>query len=572
MIAKELICRKLKENNTKVIFEYPGGNIAPILDAIKLDGEIDLVLTRNDQAASLMADAYARVTGEVGVCMATLGPGATNLISGIATAYYDSIPMVALTGQVGTISLTGIKDTRQIGFQEADIVNMVKPITKWAYTVKKPEDLGQVIDKAFTIAKSGRPGPVLIDIPMDVQTALIQEVDILESEQMNIKKTIIDKSKIKAIIKQMTNTKRPVIIAGGGVILSNAANELRNLAKRLSIPVANSLMGLGSFDQQDDLFLGFMGCYGSRSCNKIIAEADFILALGNRFALRSIGTESKKISEDKYIVHIDIDPAEINNRVKVNLPLNCDVKDAVALLNEEVEREKINLDNEEWLSHIKEYKEKYSLEKEYALTDSYDKVRPQYIISKISEITEGDTIITTDVGQHQMWTAQFFKYRYPRTNLTSGGLGNMGYGLPAAIAAKYAFKDKQVINITGDGSMQMNLQELATAVQYKTDVKIFIMKNNTLGLVKHFQDRSFPGKATSTEFEYNPDFVKVAEAYGIKAYRIQKADQINSIVEDALKYKGIAIVECSIDADEPAIPEIEGGHYLDDQYPYEETF
>ncbi|MEW5920310.1 MAG: biosynthetic-type acetolactate synthase large subunit [Bacillota bacterium] len=568
MIANQLICKKLKENNTKVIFEYPGGNIAPILDAVKLDGKIDLVVTRNDQAASLMADAYARATGEVGVCMATVGPGATNLISGIATAYFDSIPMVAITGQVGTAFIKGNKGTRQIGFQEADIVNMVKPVTKWAYTVKKAQNIGQVIDKAFKTAKSGRPGPVLIDLPMDVQRAMIEEVDILAWEDLKIKKTRIERSKIKTIIQQIKDTKKPVIIAGGGVILSNASNELKNFSKKLSIPVANTLMGLGSFDQQDDLFLGFMGCYGSRYCNKIIAEADFILALGNRFAIRAIGTESKNFSKNKYIVHIDIDRAEINNRVKVNLPLNCDVKEALKLLNEAVEMEKISFSNKEWLSHIKEYKEKYSLENEYGLAGSYAKVRPQCIISKISEITGGNTIVTTDVGQHQMWTAQFFKYRYPRTNLTSGGLGIMGYGLPAAIAAKYALKNKQVINITGDGSFQMNLQELATAVQYKTHVKIFIMRNNTLGLVKHFQDRNFPGKATSTEFEYNPNFVKLAETYGIKAYTIERANQIDSIVTDALKYDGTVIVECSIDADEPSIPEMEGGHYLDDQYPY----
>lgn len=564
--VSKIITDKLKENNCKVVFEYPGGNIAPMLDAIKLDGNIDLIVTRNDQAASLMADAYSRTTGEVGVCMATVGPGATNLVTGIANAYYDSIPLVAITGQVGTGSLTGTKETRQIGFQEADIVNIVKPITKWAYMVTKPEEISKVINDAFKIAKAGRPGPVLIDIPMDVQRSVLQEIDILEQVETIKEKNIINMEKINLLVQKINSCSKPVIIAGGGVVLSDSEDELKIVAEKLQMPVANTLMGLGSFDLDDKLALGFMGCYGSRFCNKAIAEADLIIALGNRFDVRSIGTETNKFEQNKFIVHIDIDKAEINNRVKADLAINGDVKEVLKLVINELN--KINMDTKKWIDHIAELKAEYNLDKEYNLATEYDRVRPQYIIKEISNLTDGKAIITSDVGQHQMWTAQFYKYRNARTNLTSAGLGNMGYGLPAAIAAKYAKKDMYAVNITGDGSFQMNMQELGTAVQYNLPVKIFIMKNNTLGMVKQFQDKTFLGKATSTIIEYNPDFIKLAEAYGVKGLKITNADEIKSVIKEALDYNGIVIVECCIDSSELAIPEIEGGHYIDDQYPY----
>ncbi|MBN1054452.1 biosynthetic-type acetolactate synthase large subunit [Clostridium botulinum] len=564
--VSKIITDKLKENNCKVVFEYPGGNIAPMLDAIKLDGNIDLIVTRNDQAASLMADAYSRTTGEVGVCMATVGPGATNLVTGIANAYYDSIPLIAITGQVGTGSLTGTKETRQIGFQEADIVNIVKPITKWAYMVTKPEEISKVINDAFKIAKAGRPGPVLIDIPMDVQRSVLQEIDILEQVETIKEKNIINMEKINLLVQKINSCSKPVIIAGGGVVLSNSEDELKIVAEKLQMPVANTLMGLGSFDLDDKLALGFMGCYGSRFCNKAIAEADLIIALGNRFDVRSIGTETNKFEQNKFIVHIDIDKAEINNRVKADLAINGDVKEVLKLVINELN--KINMDTKKWIDHIAELKAEYNLDKEYNLATEYDRVRPQYIIKEISNLTDGKAIITSDVGQHQMWTAQFYKYRNARTNLTSAGLGNMGYGLPAAIAAKYAKKDMYAVNITGDGSFQMNMQELGTAVQYNLPVKIFIMKNNTLGMVKQFQDKTFLGKATSTIIEYNPDFIKLAEAYGVKGLKITNADEIKSVIKEALDYNGIVIVECCIDSSELAIPEIEGGHYIDDQYPY----
>ncbi len=564
--VSKIITDKLKENNCKVVFEYPGGNIAPMLDAIKLDGNIDLIVTRNDQAASLMADAYSRTTGEVGVCMATVGPGATNLVTGIANAYYDSIPLVAITGQVGTGSLTGTKETRQIGFQEADIINIVKPITKWAYMVTKPEEISKVINDAFKIAKAGRPGPVLIDIPMDVQRSVLQEIDILEQVEIIKEKNIINMEKMNLLVQKINSCSKPVIIAGGGVVLSNSEDELKIVAEKLQMPVANTLMGLGSFDLDDKLALGFMGCYGSRFCNKAIAEADLIIALGNRFDVRSIGTETNKFEQNKFIVHIDIDKAEINNRVKADLAINGDVKEVLKLVINELN--KINMDTKKWIDHIAELKAEYNLDKEYNLATEYDRVRPQYIIKEISNLTDGKAIITSDVGQHQMWTAQFYKYRNARTNLTSAGLGNMGYGLPAAIAAKYAKKDMYAVNITGDGSFQMNMQELGTAVQYNLPVKIFIMKNNTLGMVKQFQDKTFLGKATSTIIEYNPDFIKLAEAYGVKGLKIMNADEIKSVIKEALDYNGTVIVECCIDSSELAIPEIEGGHYIDDQYPY----
>jgi acetolactate synthase-1/2/3 large subunit len=573
MSVTKAILEKLRKNNIKVIFEYPGGNIAPMLDEIKRDNNIDLILTRNDQAASIMADAYARTTGQVGVCMATVGPGATNLVTGIANAYCDSIPIVAITGQTGTSSLKKDRKIRQLGFQEIDIVSMVKPITKWAYMIEDADEVEHVLDKAFRIAESGRPGPVLIDIPMDIQRAQINESESstnIENKICEEDICILNEDKVDLILDKISKAKKPVIIAGGGVILSNAQEELNIISKKFKIPVANTLMGLGNFNQYSDLSLGFMGCYGSRACNKAVAEADLIIGLGNRFDVRSIGTETERFEKNKYIIHIDIDRNEINNRVKVGLDINNDVKEVLKVIINKSEHMNIANDTVEWLQYIKHLKDKFSIEKEYGLRTNYEKVRPQYIINRISELTEGDAIITSDVGQNQMWTAQFYKFKHPRTNLTSGGLGNMGYGLPAAIAAKYAKNNLQAINITGDGSFQMNLQELATAIQYDLPVKVFIMHNKTLGLVKQFQDKTFIGKATSTIIDYNPNFIKLAEAYGAKGFKIEKVEEIDEIVEKALKYKGVAIVDCIIDSNELAIPEIEGGHYLDDQYPYNE--
>lgn len=574
--TSKIITEKLKQHNCKVIFEYPGGNISPMLDALKLDGTIDLVVTRNDQAASLMADAYSRVTGEVGVCMATVGPGATNLITGIANAYCDSIPLVAITGQVATSSLKGTKKIRQLGFQEADIVNIVKPVTKWACIVTNPEEIPNVIDKAFRMARQGRPGPVLVDIPMNVQRSELQEKYLLEKiengaskqvDDLKNKKYAISDRKIKLLIEKLNTCARPVIIAGGGIILSNAENELRTVAEKLKIPVANTLMGLGSFDLDNPLALGLMGCYGSRYCNKVLADADLIIALGNRFDIKAIGTETGKFEEGKFIIHIDIDNAEINNRVKSDLSIKADTREVLKLVISKIDN--ISINTESWIEYIFKFKNKLNLNREYNLSEEYDRVRPQYIIREISDLTRGQAIITTDVGQHQMWAAQFYKFKDTRTHLTSGGLGNMGYGLPAGIAAKYSKKDMYVINITGDGSFQMNMQELGTAVEYNLPIKIFILKNNTLGMVKQFQDKTFKGKATSTVIGYNLNYTKLAEVYdGIKGFKITKPDEIKSIVKEALDYKGTAIVECYIDNDELALPELEGGHYINDQYPY----
>lgn len=572
--TSKIIIDKLKQNNCKVIFEYPGGNISPMLDAIKQDGNIELIVTRNDQAAALMADAYARVTDEIGVCMATVGPGATNLITGIANAYCDSIPLVAITGQVATSSLKGNRKTRQLGFQEVDIVSLIKPVTKWATIIKNPEDIGEIIDKAFRIAKEGRPGPVLIDIPMDVQRSMQEylpcqnEAIMLENiESTENKKKTISQKKIKLLLNNLKSCQKPVIIAGGGIILSNAEQELKKFAEKFQIPVANTLMSLGSFNLENKLALGLMGCYGSRFCNHVLAEADMIIAFGNRFDVKALGTETEKFQEGKFIVHIDIDDAEINNRVKSDLSIKADACDVLKLINKEADN--INSNTDVWMNHIASLKSKLDFDVEYNLSENYDRVRPQYIVREISRRTKGNAIITTDVGQHQIWTAQFYQFTKTRTHLTSGGLGNMGYGLPAAIAAKYAKKDLYAINITGDGSFQMNMQELGTAVEYNLPVKIFIFKNNTLGMVKQFQDKTFIGKATSTVIAYNPDFAELEKVYeGIKGFQITKAQDITRIVKEAIEYEGSVIVDCFIDENELALPELEGGHYINDQYPY----
>lgn len=572
--TSKIITDKLKQNNCKVIFEYPGGNISPMLDAIKRDGDIELIVTRNDQAAALMADAYARVTDEIGVCMATVGPGATNLITGIANAYCDSIPLVAITGQVATSSLKGNKKTRQLGFQEVDIVSLIKPVTKWATIIKNPEDIDEAIDKAFRIAKEGRPGPVLIDIPMDIQRSTQEYptyqnvVNMLENiDTTAYSSQIISEKKIKLLLNKLKASQRPVIIAGGGIILSNAEPDLKKFSDKFKIPVANTLMGLGSFNLENKMALGLMGCYGSRFCNQVLAEADMIIAFGNRFDVKSVGTETGKFQEGKFIAHIDIDGAEINNRVKSDLAINADVGSVLKIINNEANN--INIDTNAWVNHIANIKSKLDFDAEYNLSENYDRVRPQYIVREISKITKGNAIITTDVGQHQIWAAQFYQFTKTRTHLTSGGLGNMGYGLPAAIAAKYAEKSMYAINITGDGSFQMNMQELGTAIEYNLPVKIFIFKNNTLGMVKQFQDKTFIGKATSTVIAYNPDFAELEKVYeGIKGFRITKAHDISRVVKEAIEYEGPVIVDCFIDENELALPELEGGHYINDQYPY----
>ncbi len=563
-----IVMNSLKKNGVGVLFEYPGGNIAPILDEIKRDSNIDIILTRNDQAASLMADAYSRTSGKIGVCMATVGPGATNLITGVANAYCDSIPMVIITGQVGKGSLKRDKNIRQLGFQEIDIVSLVKPITKYAVMVENTEDLENIIDQAFITAKEGRPGPVWIDIPMDVQRKEIEWKFKDTAVSSLIKEENIKEDDIKEVISLLLDSKKPVIISGGGVITSNAEEELSELSSCLQIPVANTLMGQGSFDQNNYLSLGFMGCYGNRAVNKTLFEADTVLVLGSRLDLRAIGTETSIFSQNKKIIHIDIDKSEINNRVKADIYFNSDIKYFLHKMLNYIKTNNLKSEKSEWLEKINLLKEKYTFEKEYNLKTEYESVRPQYIIKAISKFSGDKTVITTDVGQNQMWTAQFFKFSNERRNITSGGLGNMGYGLPAAIASKYALKEYEVINITGDGSFQMNLQELAVAVQYKLPIKIFILHNKTLGLVKQFQDKTFIGKATSTVLDINPDFLKIAESYGIKGFRIDSEKNIDTIVKEVLDYNGIAVVDCIISSDELVLPELEGGKSLDNQYPY----
>lgn len=567
--GSKIVSDTLAYQGVKVIFEYPGGVIAPILDELALSGKIKLIVTRNDQAASLMADAYSRSTGECGVCMATSGPGATNLITGIANAYLDSIPMVAITGQVGTGALRGERKMRQFGFQELDIVSVAKPITKWAYQIKRPGEIKMIFDKAFDIAMKGRKGPVLIDIPMDISLGEIDEKTLKEYLPQETCLKINFKDKFNTLIDLINKAARPVIIAGGGVISSGAENELNKFVKKCQIPVANTLMGQGVFPQDHYLSLGFMGCYGGRACNMAVFESDLVVGIGNRFSLRSIGTDPFEFSKNKSIVHIDIDESEISGRVNANIGIKGDARLVLKEINEAISRIKIKNDRTEWTNYIKNLKKNFGFEREYGLDIvGENKLRPQNIISEISVVADRDAIITSDVGQNQMWVAQFYRFIQPRTNLTSAGLGNMGYGLPAALAAKCAFPKRQVINITGDGSFQMNVQELAVAKQYGLHIKVFVMHNNTLGLVKQFQDKKFNKRAISTCIEYNPDFIALAQSYGIVGIRLENAKDSKDIVRKALKEENSVIVDCIIDSNELALPELEAGHSLNDQFPY----
>ncbi|MEJ6952111.1 biosynthetic-type acetolactate synthase large subunit [Natronospora cellulosivora (SeqCode)] len=539
----EIFIESLKKENVEVLFGYPGGAVIPIYDKL-YDAPFKNVLTRHEQGAIHAADGYARSTGKVGVCISTSGPGATNLVTGLATAYMDSVPMVAFSGQVSS-SLLG-KDA----FQEADVRGITMPITKHNYLVTDVKDLARIIKEAFYIASSGRPGPVLIDLPVDI-TKELAEFEYPESIDLPgyNPEYNIDKDKLSEAAELINSSKKAVIFAGGGAISSGAGNVLEAFAKKSRIPVITSLMGLGAFPEDNELSLGMPGMHGCRSANYALTESDLIIAVGVRFDDRVTG-KLDTFAPNAKVIHIDIDPAEISKNVDALIPLIGDAKEVLEGLSPLIKESK----KEAWITQICEWK----TNNPYKYDDDSNEIKPQYVIEELNRLTDGKAVIVTEVGQNQMWAAQYYNYSVPRNFLSSGGLGTMGYGLPAALGAQLGRKDDVVIDISGDGSFQMNVQELATIKNYNLPVKIIILNNSSLGMVRQWQELFFEKRYSSTILE-NPDFVKLAEAYGIYAARIEDAKELSKALEDALNHDGPVLMDIKVAQEENVFPMVPAG-------------
>jgi len=550
----QAIVKCLKEEGISTIFGYPGGAVIDLYDAL-MDSDIKNLLVRHEQGAVHAADGYARVTGEVGVALLTSGPGATNGVTGIATAYMDSIPMVVLTGQVPR-ALIG-----NDAFQEVDIVGISRPCTKHNYLVNKLEDLVPTLREAFHIARSGRPGPVLVDLPKDLQASTLNYPEkknvSIQSYQPNYKPHPFQ---IAKACKKILRAKKPVLYVGGGVILSNSAEELTSLAKNINIPVTMTLMGLGAFPGTDDQSMGMLGMHGTYTANMAVAECDLLIAVGARFDDRVTG-KLEDFATKAEIIHIDIDPTSISKNVKVDVPIVADCKHALAAINEwfalkgngNIEEEAKS--RQEWLKIIGEWTKKHPL----SYRDNGSIIKPQYVIELFNKHTDGQAIITTEVGQNQMWAAQFYKFDHPRHFVTSGGLGTMGFGLPAAIGAQMAFPDKHVIDIAGDGSIQMNIQELATAKQYNCPVKIAILNNSYLGMVRQWQELFYDKRYASTTMDVTPDFVELAKAFGAVGLRASTRDEVEPVIIEALATDNIVVMDFKIEKEEGVYPMVPAG-------------
>jgi len=546
MTGAEILIECLKREGVEVIFGYPGGAVLPIFDKL-YDADIRFILTRHEQGAVHAADGYARATGKAGVCIATSGPGATNLTTGIANAYMDSIPIVALTGQVKTFLIGND------AFQEADVTGVTRPITKHNYLVKDTQDLARIVREAFHIASTGRPGPVLIDIPVDVQQ---KDIEFIWPEEVDIrgyKPTYFGHpGQIKKAVKLIASSRRPIIYAGGGVITSGAHQELRELAEKIQTPVTMTLMGLGGFPGTHELSLGMLGMHGTAYANHAIMESDLIIAVGARFDDRVTGRLDAFAPHAK-IIHIDIDPASISKNVKVDVPIVGDAKNVLGQLLEEIKKVP---DTSDWQETIESWKKKYPLQYK-----DEDKIKPQYVVEQIYEATKGDAIITSEVGQNQMWAAQWYKYIHPRTFISSGGLGTMGFGFPAAMGAKVGCPERIVFDIAGDGSIQMNIQELATCISNKINVKVAILNNGYLGMVRQWQELFYKKRYSYTSIT-GPDFVKLAESYGALGLRATKKEEVRPAIEKALAVDNTVFIDFHIEPEENVYPMVPAGEAI----------
>lgn len=554
MTGAQMVVEALKREGVEVIFGYPGGAIIDIYDELYKTDSIHHVLVRHEQGAAHAADGFARSTGKVGVALATSGPGATNTVTGIATAYMDSIPIVVFTGQVPT-KLIG-----NDAFQEVDTTGITRPITKHNFLVKRVEDLPRVLKAAFYIARTGRPGPVLVDLPKDVQQAKA-EFDYPEEIRLRSYNPTYEPhiKQIEKAYQLLEKAERPVLLIGGGVIASGASPEVLELAERLNLPVTMTLMGLGGFPGDHEQSLGMPGMHGTYYANMAIANCDVLLAVGARFDDRVTGRVDAFAPYAK-IIHIDIDPTSIQKNVKVDVPIVGDCKRALARLLEVVKEAGKNKKYfkerfKEWWEQIEIWKRRYPLSYKY----DPNVIKPQFVIEKLYELTQGNAIICTEVGQNQMWTAQFYKFKYPRTLITSGGLGTMGFGFPAAIGAQMGNPGKLVIDIAGDGSIQMNIQELATAMDQRLPIKIIILNNGYLGMVRQWQELFYERRYSAVKFTTLPDFVKIAEAYGAVGLRITKPEEVEPTLKQILTMDKLVILDVIIAPEEGVFPMVPAG-------------
>lgn len=553
LTGAQIVIECLKEQGVDTVFGYPGGTILNIYDEIyKHSDEIRHILTSHEQGAAHAADGYARATGKVGVCFATSGPGSTNLVTGIATAYMDSVPIVAITANVA-VNLLG-KDT----FQEVDIAGITMPITKHNYIVKDISKLADTIRKAFRIAASGRPGPVLVDITKDV-TAVKTEYTPAVPEAIQRKTEDITEEDIQQAIDLINKSKKPFVFVGGGAVISGAHEELRSFVKTIDAPVCDTLMGKGAFDGTDSRYTGMLGMHGTKASNLGVTESDLLIAIGARFSDRVTGN-AKKFAYNAKVLHIDIDPAEINKNVAAECSIIGDIREVLKVLNSRLQQQ----EHKEWIEHIISFKETFPLKY------NKDALTGPYVLEKLYELTGGDAIITTEVGQHQMWSAQYYKYKEPRTFLSSGGLGTMGYGLGACIGAKVGKPDKTVINIAGDGCFRMNMNELATATRYNIPIIEIVLNNHVLGMVRQWQTLFYGRRYSHTNLNDKVDFVKLAEAMGARAYRITKKEEVEAVLKEALSLNEPVLIDCQIDCDDKVWPMVAPGAAIEEVFTEED--
>ena len=550
MTGGQILMQTLVDEAVEVIFGFPGGAVIEVYDEL-VKTDIQHVLVRHEQGAVHAADGYARASGKVGVCLVTSGPGATNTVTGIASAYADSIPLVVITGQVPT-QLIG-----NDAFQEVDIVGITRPCTKHNYLVNDVTDLARVMREAFYLARTGRPGPVLVDIPKNVVSAKTNYKPVPPVRMKSYNPTYSpNKKQLKRVAKLVREAQRPVIFAGGGIILSNASQELTAFARKTHIPVTASLMGLGGFPGTDPLWLGMIGMHGTYRANMSASYCDLMIGIGVRFDDRVTG-KTDAFAEQAKIVHIDIDPTSIRKNIAVSVPVVGDCKKSLSLLNqllEDADPDTLRQQKAEWLTQIDEWKSTNPL-----AYDQKDVIKPQYVVEKLFELTKGEAIITTEVGQNQMWAAQYYHFDQPNNFITSGGLGCMGFGLPAAIGAQMAHPHRTVVDVAGDGSIQMNIQEMATAVQYKLPVKIVILNNRYLGMVRQWQELFYGKRYAATCMDCAPDFVKLAEAYGAAGLRAEKPEEVETVLAEGLALPGPVIMDFTVETEEGVYPMVPAG-------------
>ena len=553
LTGSEIIIECLKEQGVDTVFGYPGGTILNVYDALyKHSDEIHHVLTSHEQGASHAADGYARATGKVGVCMATSGPGATNLVTGIATAHMDSIPMVAITANVAT-GLLG-RDS----FQEIDIAGVVMPITKYSMIVKDIHDLAPAIRRAFTIAQSGRPGPVLVDVTKDV-TAAVTEYTYQEPTPIAPYTAEMLESDLDQAAKLISEAEKPFIFVGGGAITSGAAEELRKFAHTINSPVTDSLMGKGAFSGEDELYTGMLGMHGTKTSNLGVTKCDLLITVGARFSDRVTGNTAK-FAQNAKIIQIDVDAAEINKNIKVDCSIIGDVKEVLKELNKKIHPK----NHDAWVKEVEDMKAKYPLKY------NQEGLTGPYVIEELYRVTKGDAIVVTDVGQHQMWAAQYYKYKEPRTLITSGGLGTMGYGLGAAIGAKFGRPDKVVVNIAGDGCFRMNMNEVATAARNNLPLVEIVINNHVLGMVRQWQTLFYDHRYSSTILDDKVDFVKFAESMGAVGIRVTKKEEVGPAIEKAIALNTTVVLDCQIDCDDKVFPMVPAGAPIEEVFDAED--